>query len=471
MSSEILLNTIRNVVAIDRATFACTTGLQLGQSVYFSDPAANRILKLTGFSRPESDGRWTDGTQATIDLKLAPESFETGRLRLHMMPFITEDRGQTLRLRCGEGLEKVVEFSPGALAWRTVDLPLTGVHSDTFIRIRIAVGQMFVPSKLGISPDPRALGVLIRKIELLSDAVEDFLPLAVGDSINLSSPDIDHIVRLAGFSGPDPDGRWTDSALATIDLRLAPESVEKGRLRLHMMPFVTERKGQTLRLRCGDGPEKVVEFSAGTLAWRIVDLPLAGVRADGHTQIELKVGETFVPSKLGMSSDPRALGVLIRKLELLSDAVDELLPLAPGNSINLGSPDLDHIVRLAGFSGPDPDGRWTDSALATIDLKLPPETTQKGRLRLHLMLFVTEDKGQTLRLRCGEGPEQVVEFSPGTLAWRIVDLPLAGVQADGHAQIQLVVGQTFVPLKLGLSLDSRALGIMVQKIELLSDAE
>src|SRR5215471_63676 len=167
MSSRILLNTIRNVVVIDRATSACTTGLQLGQTVYFSDPAANRILKLTGFSRPESDGRWTDGTQATIDLKLAPESFETGRLRLHMMPFVTEDKGQTLRLRCGEGPEQVVEFSPGTLAWRIVDLPLAGVQADGHAQIQLVVGQTFVPLKLGMSSDPRALGVLIRKLELL----------------------------------------------------------------------------------------------------------------------------------------------------------------------------------------------------------------------------------------------------------------------------------------------------------------
>src|SRR5262249_44116943 len=335
----------------------------------------------------------------------------------------------------------------------------------------IAVAHMLVPSELGISPDTRALGVLIRKIELLTDAADEFLPLARGDSINLSSSDIDHLVRLAGFSGPDPDGRWTDSALATIDLKLAPETAETGRLRLHLLPFVTEEKGQTLQLRCGEGPEKVVEFSPGSLAWRIVDLPLAGVQANGLAQIQLVVGQTFVPLKLGMSPDPRALGVMVQKIELLDHGGDDFLPLAAGNSINLSSSDIDHIVRLAGFSRPDHDGRWTDSTMATIDLKLAPESVEKGRLRLHMMPFVTEETGQTLRLRCGEGPEQVVEFSPGTLAWRIVDLPLAGVQADGHPQIQLVIGQTFVPLKLGMSSDPRALGVMVQKIELLSDTE
>ena len=323
MSSEILLNTIRNVVAIDRATSACATGLQPGQTVYFSDPAANRILKLTGFSHPESDGRWTEGTQATIDLKLAPESLETGRLRLHLMPFVSAEKGQTLRLRCGEGPEQVVEFSPGTLAWRTVDLPLAGVRADTLMRIQIAVAHMFVPSEVGIGPDLRLLGVKIRHIELLTDAVEDLLPLAAGNSINLSSPDVDHIVRLAGFSEPDPDGRWTDGTVATIDLKLAPESIEMGRLRLHVMPFVTEEKGQTLQLRCGEGPEQVLEFSPGTLAWRIVDLPLAGVQADGHAQIRLVIGHTFVPSKLGMGPDPRALGVMIRQIELLADAIPD----------------------------------------------------------------------------------------------------------------------------------------------------
>src|SRR5262245_38170585 len=152
MPSEILLKTIRNVVAIDHATSAYSNGLQIGETIHLSDPAANRILKLTGFSRPESDGRWTDGTQATIDLKLAPESVEMGRLRLHLMPFVTEDRGQTLRLRCGEGPEQVVEFSPGTLAWRIVDLSLAGVRAHTLVRIQIDVAHMFVPSKVGIGP-------------------------------------------------------------------------------------------------------------------------------------------------------------------------------------------------------------------------------------------------------------------------------------------------------------------------------
>ncbi|MGH7783097.1 MAG: hypothetical protein ACREO5_04560, partial [Candidatus Binatia bacterium] len=391
MASEILLNTIRNVVAVDRAF---TTGLQPGQTVYFSDPAANRILKVRGFSGPESDGQWTDRSQATIDLRLTSESVETGRLRLRLMPFVSAEKGQTLRLRCGEGPEKVVEFSPGTRAWRMVDLPLAGVRADKFVRIQIAVAHMFVPAEMGLGKDLRSLGVRIRSIELLTDAVEDLLPLAAGKSIDLSSPDVDyHMVRLAGFSEPEPDGRWTDGTVATIDLKLTLESIAMGRLRLHVMPFVTEKKGQTLRLRCGEGPEQVLKFSPGTLAWRIVDLPLAGVQADGKAQIRLVIGHTFLPSKLGMSPDLRALGVMIRQIELLADAIpdrvevqidqpttkkptlsslaaEDLEPLAVDSSISLASPDAERMIRLTGFGGLEADGQWTVGEAATIALRV-----------------------------------------------------------------------------------------------------
>ncbi len=54
-----------------------------------------------------------------------------------------------------------------------VDLPLAGVRADTLVRIQIAVAHMFVPSEVGLGPDLRLLGVKIRHIELLTDAVED----------------------------------------------------------------------------------------------------------------------------------------------------------------------------------------------------------------------------------------------------------------------------------------------------------
>jgi hypothetical protein len=169
MSFEGLLRAIRNVVAIDRATSIHSSGLRIGQTLHLSDPDADRLLRVTGFSGAGSGGRWTDGATASIDLKLAPESVGICRLRLQMMPFVTQAEGQTLRLRCGKGKERVEHFPPGAFAWTTVDLPLGDVRADALARIQIRVGHTFVPAKLGLSSDSRALGVLIRQIQLLAE--------------------------------------------------------------------------------------------------------------------------------------------------------------------------------------------------------------------------------------------------------------------------------------------------------------
>ena len=154
-----------------------------------------------------------------------------------------------------------MHFSPGAFAWTTVDLPLGDVRADALARIQIEVGHTFVPSKLGLGSDSRALGVMIRQIELLADAVADRVDEQVGEqigngsgvadtviasgrgpcaaqlgsTISLASPDAERMIRLAGFSGLEPDGRWTDGETATVAIRVGNHT-GKGRLQT---PFHT----------------------------------------------------------------------------------------------------------------------------------------------------------------------------------------------------------------------------------------
>jgi UDP-perosamine 4-acetyltransferase len=253
------------------------------------------------------------------------------------------------------------------------------------------------------------------------------------------------------------------------------------------MPFVTEEKGQTLRLRCGDGPEKVVEFSPGTFAWRIVDLPLAGVQANGHAQIQLAVGQTFVPSKLGIGTDPRALGVMVQKIELLSatepDPVDgqiggqarevpiqstleskDLVPFAIGNSISLASPDAGRMIRLTGFSSLEPDGRWTEGNTASIAVKLG-NPLAKACLRLYFTPFVTPHTGQSIRVKCGEGNELIRSYPPGLRRETMLDLPLSGSTSNGEISISITIEVPNSPASTGLGADERRLGIQLHRLE------
>jgi len=344
MSSEILLKTIRNAITIDRAMFTFSSGLRIGQTVHLSDPDAARLLRVKGFSKPELGGRWTDGANASIDLKLAPESVGISRLRVQMMPFVTQTEGQTLRLCCGNGEERVVHFSPGASAWTTVDLPLGDVQADALARIQIKVGRTFVPSKLGLSSDSRALGVAIRQIELRAHAVAErveeqvgeqigeqiresptlsspaaakLVALAIGSSIPLASQDAERMIRLTGFSGREPDGRWTDGSAAKVAIRLGNDT-GKGRLRLHFTPFVTPRTGQSIRLRCGDGPELARDYAPGPRCETMLDIPLSRVPGDGEISILLKIDTANSPAAVGLGADERRLGIQLHRLELVA---------------------------------------------------------------------------------------------------------------------------------------------------------
>ena len=237
-----------------------------------------------------------------------------------------------------------MQFSPGAFDWRTVDLPLGNVRANAVARIQIRVGHTFVPSKLGLSSDSRALGVLIRRIGLLGDAVLGRVPeqigeqigeqtresptlsspaaaklvaLAVGTSIPLASQDAERMIHLTGFSGPEPDGRWTDGSAATVAIRLGKHT-GKGRLRLHFTPFVTSLTGQSIRVRCGDEPELARVYAPGRRCETMLDIPLSRVPGDGEISISLKIDTANSPAAVGLGADERQLGIQLHRLEFVT---------------------------------------------------------------------------------------------------------------------------------------------------------
>ena len=242
------------------------------------------MLKVKGFSRPEAGGRWTDSAhgehRAEVVTRIKGNWLHPATY--HSVRDFDEGADTATALWHSRGAGRGLS-ARGGFARQTVDLSLGDVRADGLARIQIAVDHTFVPA--GARPwsgfarawrhDPK---------DRTSDRCGGgpLYPSRPAPSISLASPDAERMIRLAGFSGPDPDGRWTDGTVATIDLKFAPGSTEMSRLRLHVMPFVTKEKGQTLQLRCGEGPDKVVEFSPGTLAWRIVR-SAAGGRSSRRT--------------------------------------------------------------------------------------------------------------------------------------------------------------------------------------------
>src|SRR5262249_27928638 len=146
---------------------------------------------------------------------------------------------------------------------------------------------------------------------------EDLVSFAVGSSISLASPDAGRMIRLAGFSALEPDGRWTDGNSATITLRLA-NPTSNGCLRLYFTPFVTPHTGQSIRVKCGDGKELTRSYSAGPRREAMLDLPLSGVKSNGDISISITIDAPNSPASVGLGADERRLGIQLHRLEFVT---------------------------------------------------------------------------------------------------------------------------------------------------------
>src|SRR4030095_13866876 len=127
--------------------------------------------------------------------------------------------------------------------------------------------------------------------------------------IEFAKPLLPVIASTQGISHPEPWGRWTDGAVATI--RFAQPLPEKFDLEIIYYAIYGTNRGAPFRIRVGD---EVREFtiSTGTEKIRLPFNPKRPVDA-----IEIEVPKPTSPASLGQSPDPRLLGLGINRLRIV----------------------------------------------------------------------------------------------------------------------------------------------------------
>jgi len=113
---------------------------------------------FTGFDGPGRSGSWTHGPRASITLPaLLPERFT---MELDVAGVLGPNASQLFRVRAG-GQERIVSFpGPG-----TYSIPFERVRDGTEFEILIPAPTS--PLSLGLSTDPRALGLALQRIRIL----------------------------------------------------------------------------------------------------------------------------------------------------------------------------------------------------------------------------------------------------------------------------------------------------------------
>jgi len=134
----------------------------------------------------------------------------------------------------------------------------------------------------------------------------------------------------------------------------------------------------------------------------------------------------------------------------------------PGTLIDLRRRGGDNDCQLSGFSQPEGGGRWSDGPRASISCPVPDlRGLRPGHLSLTIHAFVDHVPQQRLTLRLNGGPAQ--QFSFDSPAPQVLDLPLPAGGARVALTLELPDARS--PQSLGLSGDSRQLGVLLSTLE------
>jgi hypothetical protein len=149
-----------------------------GTSVRFDKPVQSRGYLGRGWSSFEPDGIWTNGPVAELVFCLAHGPTGSLDARLLLTPFFSKGRPQRITISIGEAELGKWSFPVDGeyiASWCRVTVPEHCVANGS-LRMRLHVEDPHSPNQVGISNDPRALGVMLHEmrfepIEAFSDGV------------------------------------------------------------------------------------------------------------------------------------------------------------------------------------------------------------------------------------------------------------------------------------------------------------
>ena len=124
----------------------------------FSQENISGLKRLVNFSVPESGGRWTDGTPATVVFsKNLPDEFI---LEINIRETFG-DAGKNINLQIGSIARVLIPSKNGDPEKIKIN------NCDCQNQISIMINSLVSPFELGISDDKRKLGIFIKSIAIL----------------------------------------------------------------------------------------------------------------------------------------------------------------------------------------------------------------------------------------------------------------------------------------------------------------
>lgn len=206
----------------------------------------------------------------------------------------------------GEGGGKWAEtFNARTPEGHSLAIPLVGRKGVQ--RLSIEVPNASSPYKLGMSPDPRILGIALRSVDIGAISY----PVQVGPKAGAAlalvlkdgwhSPEASHVwsMERARLNLPVPDKCGEASCLAVIEFGVFAAS---------------EQRPVTVRFTLSGGGKPWSETITAVRPEQAIAVPMGGQQ--GSTELLIEVPGATSPHRLGLSADARILGIALRSVDM-----------------------------------------------------------------------------------------------------------------------------------------------------------
>lgn len=173
---------------------------------------------IAGWSLPEAEGRWTDGHEAVLAMRIADPRPRDLPIRMKLWPFLARKKKLKVEVWADGHLVDLWRFSPNGpdWPWRTFTIDGKTLSQRDTIELTFVIRRPRSPLAAGLSADRRLLGLFVQSAcfgyALREDAFER--------SLDFRASSADTELLWHGWSPPEMTGCWTNGPRAVVALRL-----------------------------------------------------------------------------------------------------------------------------------------------------------------------------------------------------------------------------------------------------------
>lgn len=267
-----------------------------------------------------------------------------------------------------------------------------------------------------------------------------------------------------GWSGPESGGTWTSGRQARLTLPLASPLDRNLHISMELRPFLVENAVTAQRVVVSVNGVETGEWRVSSAGRYGITVPAAEHRGTEALEIRLDLPDATRPAEHLVSTDARRLGLFVRRLDLQSVSgytIGEPLDFRSGGN-------ADEYVR-SGWSPPEAGHRWSEGPRALMHLVLDEPPSRDLLLRVRARPFLGEGAGdgelthQTVTVRANG--RRIATWEVGAVGWYEASIP-ADLVSGPALELAFEISDPLSPLELGLSMDGRALGLMVEEMRL-----